>query len=381
MMDAYGSGGVSMFNTWILFGDPSLRVVGVAYQPPLKIKLPGGVPMFTDPGEPVVLPITIEDGSENYVSDTAMLHYRYDGGDFVTVPLSHVAAELFQIEMPATTCSDVPQYYVTAQTDLGTVVRYPDPEEDQPEFYELIVATVTVVFQDSFDTDQGWTVHNDMSLTGGAWERGIPIGGGLRGDPPTDYDGSDWCYLTENLPGNSDVDWGPTWLTSPLLHLGDTEDPLLSFAYWWYNNAEDGDPFKIELSENGGASWVLVDTIANIPGGWNEYLLRIADFITPTNEVLLRFSAVDYPNDSINEGAIDAVRIVDVSCRLFMPGDLNCDGLVNAFDIDPFVLALTDPATYALEFPDCDVALADINGDGEVNAFDIDPFVTLLAGG
>ena len=30
MMDAYGSGGVSMFNTWHIFGDPSLLVVGTA---------------------------------------------------------------------------------------------------------------------------------------------------------------------------------------------------------------------------------------------------------------------------------------------------------------------------------------------------------------
>jgi hypothetical protein len=65
----------------------------------------------------------------------------------------------------------------------------------------------------------------------------------------------------------------------------------------------------------------------------------------------------------------------------FAPGDLNCDGLINAFDIDPFVLALTDPAAYAAQYPDCDYMLADINGDGLVNAFDIDPFVVLLTGG
>jgi hypothetical protein len=61
-------------------------------------------------------------------------------------------------------------------------------------------------------------------------------------------------------------------------------------------------------------------------------------------------------------------------------GDLNCDGAVNAFDIDPFVLALTSPPTYATQFADCDYMLADCNGDGEVNAFDIDPFVALLTG-
>ena len=61
-------------------------------------------------------------------------------------------------------------------------------------------------------------------------------------------------------------------------------------------------------------------------------------------------------------------------------GDLNCDGTANAFDIDPFVLALTDPAGYAAAYPDCDRMLADCNGDGVVNAFDIDPFVELLTG-
>jgi hypothetical protein len=62
-------------------------------------------------------------------------------------------------------------------------------------------------------------------------------------------------------------------------------------------------------------------------------------------------------------------------------GDLNCDGAVNVFDIDPFVAALTDPTAYAGAYPFCDLQNADINGDGAVNAFDIDPFVQLLTGG
>ena len=61
-------------------------------------------------------------------------------------------------------------------------------------------------------------------------------------------------------------------------------------------------------------------------------------------------------------------------------GDLNCDGLINSFDIDPFVLALSDAVAYASAFPDCDYMLADINEDGYVNSFDIDPFVVLLTG-
>jgi hypothetical protein len=59
-------------------------------------------------------------------------------------------------------------------------------------------------------------------------------------------------------------------------------------------------------------------------------------------------------------------------------GDLNCDGSVDGFDIDPFVIALTDPAGYAAAFPDCDRLLADVNGDGSIDGFDIDSFVQLL---
>jgi len=61
-------------------------------------------------------------------------------------------------------------------------------------------------------------------------------------------------------------------------------------------------------------------------------------------------------------------------------GDLNCDGVVNNFDIDPFVLAITDPNGYKNTYPFCDIMLADCNEDGVVNNFDIDPFVKLLTG-
>ena len=76
-----------------------------------------------------------------------------------------------------------------------------------------------------------------------------------------------------------------------------------------------------------------------------------------------------------------------VSVRVGVPdyelGDLNCDGEVNLFDIDPFVLAVISaqngvPEEYYDAYADCDIMLADIDADGSVSLFDIDPFVTLL---
>lgn len=61
--------------------------------------------------------------------------------------------------------------------------------------------------------------------------------------------------------------------------------------------------------------------------------------------------------------------------------DANCDGAINGFDIDPFVLALTDLAGWQAQFPGCPECNVDVNCDGSINGFDIDPFVDCLTGG
>ncbi len=64
-----------------------------------------------------------------------------------------------------------------------------------------------------------------------------------------------------------------------------------------------------------------------------------------------------------------------------LPGDMNCDGAVSVGDINPFVLALTDPAGYAAMFPDCNILNGDCSDDGLVTVGDINCFVALVTGG
>jgi subtilisin family serine protease len=64
-------------------------------------------------------------------------------------------------------------------------------------------------------------------------------------------------------------------------------------------------------------------------------------------------------------------------------GDLNCDGVTNFADINPFVAYLSNFAAWQGQFPGCDPANGDINGDGTYGQWslgDINPFVTLLTG-
>ena len=58
----------------------------------------------------------------------------------------------------------------------------------------------------------------------------------------------------------------------------------------------------------------------------------------------------------------------------------NCDGIVDFFDIDPFVTALFDEPMYRANYPSDCYESADTNSDGIVDFFDIDPFVETLFG-
>ena len=54
------------------------------------------------------------------------------------------------------------------------------------------------------------------------------------------------------------------------------------------------------------------------------------------------------------------------------PCDMNCDGDVNAFDIEPFLDLLFNGGT------PCDTCTGDANADGNIDAFDIEPFLECL---
>jgi len=71
----------------------------------------------------------------------------------------------------------------------------------------------------------------------------------------------------------------------------------------------------------------------------------------------------------------------EADCAAVMRGDLNCDGVIDFADINPFVMRLTDPALYQTLYPDCPDANGDVNGDGVVDFQDINPFTAVLVEG
>ncbi len=62
-------------------------------------------------------------------------------------------------------------------------------------------------------------------------------------------------------------------------------------------------------------------------------------------------------------------------------GDVDGNGVINGFDVDPFVLALTsDEATFDAAYPTGDYWAADCDENAVINGFDVDPFVAILTG-
>jgi hypothetical protein len=93
-------------------------------------------------------------------------------------------------------------------------------------------------------------------------------------------------------------------------------------------------------------------------------------FLLPPDQIL----------PTCRENTAAALYLIREVFHLSLVGDLNCDGRVNFGDINAFVLALVNPASYMLSYPECNILTGDTNGDGNVNFGDINPFVALLSG-
>jgi methionine-rich copper-binding protein CopC len=158
------------------------------------------------------------------------------------------------------------------------------------------------------------------------------------------------------------------------------QEPVLAQASDFTLVGTRGGPVAFDYAYNPDRHAVTLTPAA--PLATDTYTLTVTDTIVePTYSQPLDGELVkpDSPNP-LPSG--DGVAGGSAVAQFFLTraGDLNCNGVVNFDDIDPFVLALSDPAGYGAQFTGCPLANADANADGNVNFDDISPFVAILSG-
>ncbi|MCL4221635.1 MAG: matrixin family metalloprotease [Phycisphaerales bacterium] len=303
----------------------------------------------------------------------ANLRYRDNGGAYQTIALSGLGGNAYRATLPAPDCGDVPEFYIEATGSGGYVATLPSGGASDP--YGATVGVETVVMYDNAETNIGWTVTG--TATDGQWSRGVPAGDGTRGDPLVDGDGSGAAWLTDNVLGNSDVDNGTTILTSPVL---DASHPASVLSYWtWFSNtagaAPNEDVMTVEVSGNNGSTWTTVEVIGptgpRASGGWYWTSVSVSNYVTPSNQFRIRFTAADTGSGSVVEAGVDGVSITAFSCEQEQClADFNSDGVLNFFDVQAFLAAFNahNPA-------------ADMNGDSNFDFFDVQAFLSAFAAG
>ncbi len=217
---------------------------------------------------------------------------------------------------------------------------------------------------------------------------------GLADDPMT------WTFDEES--SGADVYWtSPTALRADAdLYVASWEITLLEVTVQWWIIP----PFAIDVTGEIpeeyriGSSWVpgpapivifddyVVFPEPPEPPGLQAHLLMGLDaagygYLAVT-DVVLDTIVVDVPGFGLQEVDVQAIRFAGtLTAQAFdlLPGDMNCDGLVDFFDIDGFVQAVIEGGD-GWPYPDCPWLNGDINGDWTVDFFDIDPFVALITG-
>jgi hypothetical protein len=310
---------------------------------------------------PFVVRINVYEGT--LLPGSQGIVHRIDGGDWIFTALDLVGGNRFGGVLPSAPCGTRIEWYLVLETTTGAVDY--EPADGALDPWPADVATsASISFDDNGEADLGWTFENACS--DGQWSRGVPIGGGDRGDPPTDYDGSGACWLTDNVDGNSDVDNGYTAMISPPI---DASIPgtTVSYARWFYNcgSGSGTEVFVVDVSAD-GSNWVEVETVG--PGGdetcgeWFTHEFLVDDFVAPTSTLRIRFTAHDsVGGGALIEAGVDAIKVASIDCvdPPSLLGDLNGDGMVDGTDVGLFLAQWGNAG-----------GPADLNDDGLVDGAD-----------
>jgi len=347
---APNSSATSFNGLWSCFVDfPSGTVIGSDTErglfilhfgaPEIEIVLAGAAPETLDPGGDLVDVLITELVAGSLDPGSPQLVYDIGAGP-TTVPLVANGGTSYSAVFPSIACGSDVAWYVIASSMSGQAVSDP-PSAPNTTFEAVSVSSITVARDDDMEMAAGWVggAPGDTATTG-VWTRGDPNGTAAQPEDDHTAIGAQCWFTGQGSPGGSlganDVDGGFTTLLTPPIDMQSVNDPHVSY-YRWYSNDQGGsanaDVFDVEITNNGGASWMRVERVgpggAGTSGGWIKHSFRVADFVPPNAQVQMRFIAADLGSGSIVEAAIDDFRVVEQVCSDGI-GTLYCTAAPNS---------------------------------------------------
>jgi len=338
--------------------------------PSLTFDYPDGRPEWLAPGEATTFRVLVTGQYDGVPAPSSgRLHYALNASDWETVLMTPTdPPSEYEATLPAASCFDEYRWYVSAQEATEGYTFYDPTDAPQTSYWAVVATGEAILFVDEFETDRGWEVYAGADT--GNWERADPeevvtILGTIT-QPEDDHtpDGT-LCYVTGPLAGDGagdhDVDGGPTILTSPAFDLAGV-DPTMSYWRWYHISTTWDDELLVEVSNDGGINWVEVEAVEDREE-WTRVEWKVSDYVTPTDQVRVRFTAEDFGYGSLIEALIDDFVITALVC-VECPGDLDYDGDVDLSDLAQLLAHYDTTGGARYEHGDLDL-------DGDVDLSDL----------
>lgn len=249
----------------------------------LTLSVIGGVPAYIPPGQPTVLTVEILESNEQYIPGTGMLHYRYDGGEFASVPLAAVGGGLYEAVLPPLACDDTPEFYLSAEGSVSGLITV--PAGAPATTFSATPGEFVAFYEETMDANPGWTFQSN-------WAYGTPTGqGGQYGgpDPTSGYTGTK--VYGYNLSGDYENSMPEKHLTTTPINCSGRDNVHLSFYRWLGVEQPTYDHAYLRVSTNGTTWTTIWQNAAEIADtAWTYQQFDISQYAAGQATVYLRWT-------------------------------------------------------------------------------------------
>ncbi|HRD51087.1 MAG TPA: choice-of-anchor B family protein, partial [Flavobacteriales bacterium] len=193
------------------------------------------------------------------------------------------------------------------------------PQAINPPSNNTINVQLPIGYADDFALQLGWTVTGDA--TAGEWERGVPAGtvlGGQPSNPSSDVAGDcgDEAFVTGlqgGGVGDHDVDGGTTTVTSPIFDATASGIAHVRYRRWFVNGGGSGNPHdQLLIRLDNGSTTATIETVTSASSGNGTWVIRerrIDDYLEPTATMRFVATTSDVNPGHVVEAGLDVFEL------------------------------------------------------------------------